>query len=540
MKRKPTRFKETFALENELTMNCFPFVSAVDFSWKRKCGKFGIAVLVFLCMTLGGEFKAFAHKSAYDWAFIRLDYAKNEKVRHLKRFCDRIHALARQAAGDASVLGCFDVNLQYERMVKKGPVPDSLKIRIGDMRNEFNRYYIENYFSFYDILFVDSSGRVFFSIRKEKDLHTDLITKSGTESPLGRCLAHKPQQEKFVDFHHYGPTAKPAAFFVEPVRKENVVVGWLLLQCAINKVNTIFSGTEDLGRTGETFLVNHKGLMLTESNFIGDSTILKKRLDDRNIQAKFEEGFGNRAVTDYRGCRALTSFAVVDFLGTRWLVVAKVDRGEVVTEHYARHRRYYADKLIARLKKLPEPPDMNVDAPKPATTLRIDMDEFIRAHNGERLQTFGVSTCTGLVAAYPDRFAYMAHISPIDKVYGADGTNLVGQVITKIKSFDIYPCEKRAIDFVVVAPHLDSLLPIIDKLVAEGFLLSQINILFNPRADSARINYDYATDLLHVRWRQAGSTTDIRTRLAQDATNAGNIVRQIVESEDASGNETNK
>ncbi|MBI9085187.1 MAG: cache domain-containing protein [Desulfobacterales bacterium] len=480
----------------------------------------------------GAGSEAWANKGVYEWALVRLDFARKEKVRHLKRFSDRIHALAVQAAEDPSVIGCFDIGLQYAAALEKGPVPQALTAKIEDLQAGFNRYYIENYFSFYDILFVDGKGKVFYTIRKEEDLHADLLKGDPPKSLLARCLAQKPEREAFVDFHHYSPSAKPAAFFVEPVRKDNLLMGWIVFQCAINKVNTIFSGTEDLGRTGETFLVNWEGLMLTESNFIGDSTILKKRLDDRNIQAKFEDRQGNRTVVDYRGYAALTSFEVVDFLGTRWLVVAKMDKDEVITQHYARYRRYYSEKLLTHLSNTPPPPMRAASLPVAEKTLRIDMDEFIKANNGERLQTFGVSTCTGLIASYPEKFAYMAHISPIDKIYGEAGTNLVGQMINKIKSFDIYPCEKRAIGFAVVAPHLDSLLPIIDKLVAEGFLLSQIRVLYTPKASSATISYDCGKDNLHVFWRLAKNSGSKHFHILQDASNAGEIVRQVMQSEE--------
>lgn len=491
-----------------------------------------LIILYGVALLLGAASAAWANKGVYEWASVRLDYARKEKVQQLKRFSDRIHALAVQAAQDPAVIGCFDINRQYAEALARGPVPDALMAKVEELRAGFNRYYIENYFSFYDILFVDRQGRAFFTIRKETDFHANLLEGDPSTGALAKCLAGNPETEAFVDFHHYGPSAKPAAFFVEPVRKDNILMGWIVLQCAINKVNTIFSGTEDLGRTGETFLVNRDGLMLTESNFIGNSTTLIKRLDDRNIQTKFEDRQGKRTVTDYRGYAALTSFEVVDFLGTRWLVVAKVDKDEVITQHYAQHRRYYSEKLLSDLSNAPPPPMRNTSFPRASTTIRIDMDEFIKANNGERLQTFGVSTCTCLIASYPAKFAYMAHISPIDKIYGAAGTNLVGQMINKIKSFDIYPCEKRAIGFTIVAPHFDSLLPIIDKLVAEGFLLSQIRVLHSPKAISATISYDYGKDNLHVFWRMEKFLGNNHVHLMRDARNVGEIVRQVMQSEE--------
>jgi hypothetical protein len=161
------------------------------------------------------------------------------------------------------------------------------------------------------------------------------------------------------------------------------------------------------------------------------------------------------------------------------------------------------------------------------------MDEFIKADNSERLHTFGVSTCTAFLAAYPGKFAYLAHISPRDKVYGSDGTNLLGQMVKKIKSFDIYRCERRRVIFVLTATHLDSLFATVDKLIEEGFLLSQIRVMYNPRAASAAMSYDYLKDNLHVVWRFEGSSNNKTLHIMEDASNIGEIVREVMDREEA-------
>ncbi len=488
-------------------------------------------LLLGLVLT-GTALPAHAKKGVYDWAYVRLDYARQEKVEALERFSSRIHELARRAAQDESLVGCFDINLKYTEMVEKGTVPQELSETVQELRESFNRYYIENYLTFYDILFVNLKGKVFYTMRKESDMGKDLLKEDPSESPLAGCLRNSPEKEVFIDFHDYGPSSKPAAFFVQPLRKDGDHIGWIVLQCAIQKVNMLFAWEEDLGQTGETFLINHNGFMLTESNFDGDSTILKKRLDDRNIQTKFSEKKGHRIVTDYRGRTALTSFEVVNFLGTRWLVVAKVDRDEIITRHYTLHRRYYADRLLGYLKKSPVPPLREVDISGFEAGLRVDMDEFLKAGDGERLHTFGISTCTGLVAAYPGRFAYLAHASPMDKIYGAEHTNLLGQVVKQVKSFDIRPSENHRIIFLVVSRHLESLLAVVDKLVEEGFLLTQILVSYNPGARTATMSYDYKNEHLLVTWRSEATPGGSGAHFMEDTLNVGEIVQDVIHAEE--------
>jgi len=209
---------------------------------------------------------------------------------------------------------------------------------------------------------------------------------------------------------------------------------------------------------------------------------------------------GHRVVADYRGCTALTSFEGVEFLGTRWLVVAKTDTDEIITEHYLQHGRYYSHKLLPHLRAAPVPALRDLVSPTSQETLRTDVDEFLKAENGERLHTFGVSTCTGVLAAYPGRFAYLAHTNPKDIVYGADGINPLGPMIMRIKAFDIYRCERRSVVFVVAGTHLKVLLPLMDKLIEGSSLLSQINVLYNPDAASASMSYDGLHNDLVVTW----------------------------------------
>ena len=266
-----------------------------------------------------------ADRGPREWAFIRLDYARKEKVQQLRRHCDTVHNLAASIRDDKVMIEFFDANNKYYSMVQNGSAPDALKQKMKEFRHALNGHYVKTYLCFYDILFVNKAGDVIYTIRRESDYHSNVFAGESAPTPLAEPLRRDPQQEVFLDFDYYAPSDEPAAFFVEPATKEGKHIGWFVLQCAINKINSLFAGAEQLGQTGEAFLVNHEGYMLTQSTFLGDSTILKVHLDDKNIEAKFREKQGNKIVTDYRGFTALTSFEVFEFLGIQWLVVTKVD-----------------------------------------------------------------------------------------------------------------------------------------------------------------------------------------------------------------------
>ena len=233
-------------------------------------------------------------------------------------------------------------------------------------------------------------------------------------------------------------------------------------------------------------------------------------------------------VTDYRGATALSSFEVFEFLDTQWLVVAKIDKDEVTADHYKRHHKYYGNRLVNYLKTAPQVPSSGPRSRSHTSALRVDMDEFLKAQNSEILETWGVSTCTALVAALPKKFGYLAHISPKDRMYNKNDTNLLSQITKKIKSFDIYPCERGRVVFVVAATHLDSLTNIVNQLIADGFLLSQIQVAYNQNARSAAIIYDYGKDDLTITWTMNMQAGDPVVHGLEDTVNVGRIIEKIM------------
>lgn len=491
-----------------------------------------VFLIIIAGTLLGMGPRAYADKSPFDWAFINLDYARKEKAEQLRRLCERLRDLAAQARQDKVIVKFFDLNREYLPISSRGDAPEEIKKRIGELRKALDSYYVEHYLAFYDILFVDAGGNVFYTIRKESDFGKNLFDQANADSPLARCLKSDPQQETFIDFHHYGASNEPAAFFIEPVFHEGARVGWLALQCAVNKINSLFAGDEAMGETSEVFVVNRDGYMLTESQFEGDSTILRKHLDDRNIQAKFAAGQGHLKVRDYRGLAAITSFEVFDFLGVKWLVVAKMDEAQVTTDHFRLHRRHYAEIIRRYLEAQPVAAHRPAVRPQNRKTLRVDIDEFLKANHGELLQTPGVATCTGLIAGYPGRFGYLAHISPLDRVYGGTATNLIGQIVKKIKTYDIYSSETRGVRFVIVAPHFDSLPRIVERLVDEGFFLSQISVLYHPQAERAGISYDYSQNRILVEWSIGDDPSQKCIHHADDASQLDDIVQAAIRADE--------
>ncbi|MCP4575955.1 MAG: hypothetical protein GY846_06700 [Deltaproteobacteria bacterium] len=170
-------------------------------------------------------------------------------------------------------------------------------------------------------LFIDGDGDIFHTIRRQGDYHKNIFEGELAITTLARQLTNHPD-ETFVDYEYYSVSDEPSAFFVEPVLKDGCLEGWFVLQCAINKINNMFTQEKGLGATGEVFLVNRHQYMLTESRFSKETSILNRHLSSENIETKFRERSGRKMVTDYRGVRAFTSFEVCHIGASEWLLIA--------------------------------------------------------------------------------------------------------------------------------------------------------------------------------------------------------------------------
>ena len=352
-----------------------------------------------------------------------------------------------------------------------------------------------------------------------------MTTGETASSPLGACIAQHPNSEVFIDYHHYTPSSEPAAFLVEPIRKQNRLLGWIALQCSVNKINALFAPTGEEYETMETLLVNEKGIMLTDSQFFSGSSVLQAHLNLSNVPAKFAQGQGRMEVTDYRGQECLTAFQVVSFKGVRWLVVAKVDKDEVVTREFALHKRYYNQQLLLAMdgKTCPAMSPSADESKK--TAVRVDMDEFYRAECSQGLRTFGISTCTGILAVPPAEFAYLAHVSNKDQTYGGTETNLLDQILENIERFDVSRSRKRQLSFLIVAPHLEGLEGALEEFLDRGYLLSQVNVLSCPQARTGEIRYDCDGTL--VTWTDSG-LNPLGSHRMEDAANLGELMETII------------
>jgi hypothetical protein len=430
---------------------------------------------------------------------------------------------AREGARDKILNTFFRAKEEYNKLLKEGSVPADIKQQIAELDELIQQHYIENYLRFYDILFIDTEGEIFHTIRKEKDYQANIFSGTLGKTALAEKMKARPS-ESLVDFQFYEISGEPSAFFIEPAVEDDVRVGWFVFQFAVNKINRIFSSNAQLGTTGEVFLVNEEHYMLTDSRFMPESAILRQQLSDENIHSKFQEEKGHKIVIDYRGFRVLSSFEVFSFLDCRWLIIAKITEAEILTDYYSAYR----DCLVSKVDEVfaSRQPGMLPYRPVKEHTIDVDMDEFRRIDGKQVLYTHGVSSCTAVLISYPGQFAYLAHISNYDAVYGGTKTDLLDQMIDRITYLEISQSEKLNLRFTVVSPKPTAWKGILDILLKRGFLLHQVSFFGNDTARYANLAYYLASDSKLIIWKL--SDESFRSEDTENVPSFGEALRLVL------------
>ncbi len=446
--------------------------------------------------------------------FSKLESIRDEKKDKVTNYLDRQKAKGVQTCQNRDIKNYFTkLHRLYENQRYNG-------IEYALLEETISRLFVTELDKFYDILFIDSKGDIFFTVKKEDDflgnIHDDRFDGIALYEKIRKT---EIRETEFVDYEYYSVSDEPASFFISSVIENDKVLGYFVLQLPINDINSILTDRHDLGRTGEVYLVNQKQLMITQSRFIDDSTIITKKIDTEAVRSALLEKRGNKIIEDYRDKRVFSSYEQFNYEGTEWIIIAEIDEDEVVTEIYrgrekelfAKVTEYLADYSYQKDKKESFVQDWKLNN----SCIKVDFKEFQKSKNSQLLYTEGVATCTAMTISYPGKFGYLLHITPTDGSYKNIGfitrlllrdnyTDFVESVMKSINRYDILPCEKSLLQIGVVATHDASFKNIIHKLIGNEVELSQIKVLLKKNSQKVDVVFDYENDKVWTQWGGRG------------------------------------
>ena len=171
---------------------------------------------------------------------------------------------------------------------------------------------------------------------------TGKVVVSSNESNIG---ADKPtdayflggQKEAFIKDVYYSQSVKEPLIAVSaPFLDSNTgkLLGVIVARVRLNELNNIVTNRTGLGKTGEIYIVNKYGFMITPSRFTQDA-VLKQRVDTMNVRrvrlhkgrehVLSEEKMAN-VFPDYRGQKVLGTHEFIPQM--QWVVLAEINAKE--------------------------------------------------------------------------------------------------------------------------------------------------------------------------------------------------------------------
>lgn len=201
-------------------------------------------------------------------------------------------------------------------------------IEIDREMSEYFLSYIEMY-GYYDLFLINNDGDVVYSIAKESDFGTNLLTGPYRETGLAEAFQKGQSGYAITDYAHYEPSNEPAAFISYPLKNNSGSnVGVLALQISNESINSLMQSHEGLGETGETYLVGDDFLMRSDSRFNTESSIGITEVKTIATMEAFEGKEGEQIIKDYRGKEVLSAYAPLEINGLNWSILAEIDKEE--------------------------------------------------------------------------------------------------------------------------------------------------------------------------------------------------------------------
>ena len=203
----------------------------------------------------------------------------------------------------------------------------------------------EKYLEFFErsggyrnIFLVSSSGDIALAAEASLDLGENLDFASQKDSYLKQAFDSAKKSRKVEIVGPYMDTAaggsERAVLYAAPVYDVDNFLGMAVLETDMNEIENIMKENSGLGNTGEAYLVDQRGFLITPFRH-RDATLLAQKIITDNAKHCLEQiQHGDTAdrvrvsyFSDYKGDEAIGTYGTVNT--PKWCSVAEISAGEV-------------------------------------------------------------------------------------------------------------------------------------------------------------------------------------------------------------------
>lgn len=191
---------------------------------------------------------------------------------------------------------------------------------------------------YYDIFLIDRNGDLIYSVFKEQDYATNLVTGEWQNTGLAEAYRGAMEQPDsnshvFVDFQPYGPSNDaPASFIAAPVFIDGKVEGVLAFQMPVDRLNAILSNQKGLRESGEAVLIGADFLARNDTA-LASGSVLSRELKSEATQIAMA-GVPGSQFDLLEGVERLIYFDALYFKGTMFGLLLWEDTEEIYAPLY--------------------------------------------------------------------------------------------------------------------------------------------------------------------------------------------------------------
>lgn len=227
-----------------------------------------------------------------------------------------------------------------ESYVDKNPFPRGKKDELIDANDgtfytkahqNFHSYF-QNYTrtkSFYDLFLIDLQGNIIYSVFKEDDFGTNLLTGLYRESNLSRVFQDSKNQGangivSFVDFQTYPPSNHgPASFFATPIFKDKRMIGVLAVQISMEDLNLLMKDNYLVDSSAVYLIGSDHFFRTTDHRYPEESFVLQKKSNAISVQKALDGAMGITLENNYRGTEVYTAYSPLTIYGIRFALISE-------------------------------------------------------------------------------------------------------------------------------------------------------------------------------------------------------------------------
>lgn len=206
---------------------------------------------------------------------------------------------------------------------------------------------------YYDIFLFDTRGDLVYTVFKELDYATNLVSGKYRDTDLGKAFSAAVAKAatagpSFFDFRPYAPSADaPASFVSLPVHDANqTLLGVLVFQMPIDRIDAVMGSVAGLGKTGESVIVGADMLARNNTRF-AEGSILKRKIDDPSIKAALAGQDGLYRTTGIDGAESLSAVKGFEFLGAKFALKTSISLAEVEQPVIAMRNQIILQSVLA-------------------------------------------------------------------------------------------------------------------------------------------------------------------------------------------------